>query len=168
MNNTHKDLFECVLDEGEEVIVTYKPVRKVIRNDFFFWFLVIPLLWPVLIFYWPIAFPIYRAWYNKRVYACTDRRIIVRGGIVGVDYKFLDYKDIKASMVKVGIMDKISKTNTGTLEFGSVAAPLGATNASGTRVNPFIFWHIENPHDDHKMIKKLIADALTCTTKTAE
>jgi len=156
MNNDLKHLFDCVLDDSEEVIMTYKPVKKTIRNTIFFWFFILPFLWPMLIFYWPIAFPIYKAWYNKRAYACTDKRIIVRGGIIGVDYKFLDYKDVKASVVKVGFFDKVSKTNTGTIEFGSMAAPLGATNAQGTRINPFIFMHITAPHEDHKAIKKLI------------
>ena len=150
------ELFECVLDDGEKIIKTYRPVRKTIRQRWWFWLYIVPLFWPALIITWPIMFPIYRAWLNKRAYACTNKRIIVRGGIIGIDYKFLDYKEVKATIIKVGFFDKVAGKNTGTLEFGSMAAPLGATNSNGLRTNPFIFFAIESPHDELKKIKTLI------------
>ncbi|MCL2755571.1 MAG: hypothetical protein FWE45_00785 [Firmicutes bacterium] len=149
--------FEHILDDGEEIVKTFKPNRRATANSFFFFFWAIPLLWPILIISFPIMYPIYRAYYNKRVYAYTNKRILVRGGIIGTDYKSLDLPSVNATLVHVGFIDKISKKNTGTLEFGSPANPIGMTNSNGMKVNPFIFNHIENPYDEHKIVKQYIA-----------
>ncbi len=42
-------------------------------------------------------------------YAFTDRRIILRSGIVGVDFKNIYYTDISSVNLKVGLTDKICK-----------------------------------------------------------
>jgi len=149
-------LFDNVLERGEEIVRTYKPNRKALRTSVFFWFIVIPLLWPILILGFPIIFPVYRAYYNKRAYAVTDRRILVRGGIIGVDYKSLKISSINATTVRVGIYDKIARQNTGTVEFGSPSTPLGATNASGMRLNPFVFGFITNPYEELREIEEHI------------
>ena len=154
-----KDLFVNVLDDDEKILKAYKPVRKTVRNSFFFFLMVIPLCWPFLILCFPIFYPIYRVSYTKSAYVCTNKRIIVRGGIVGVDYKFLEYKSINATTVHVGIIDKVSKTNTGTIMFGSPSTPLGATDANGIRTNPFVFGCIEDPYEEHKKIKQIISGA---------
>ena len=96
---------------------------------------------------------------SKRAYAVTNKRIIVRGGYVGVDYKFLEFKSINATTVRVGIIDKVSKTNTGSLEFGSPANPIGMRDSSGMKFNPFEFLYIENPYEEHKKIKQIISKA---------
>lgn len=42
-------------------------------------------------------------------YAFTNRRIIVRSGIIGIDFKNVYYTDVKAVNLRVGIVDKILK-----------------------------------------------------------
>lgn len=42
-------------------------------------------------------------------YAFTDRRIIVRSGVIGIDFKFFYYDKIESVVAKVGITDKICK-----------------------------------------------------------
>jgi len=149
-------LFDNILEKGEVVLRTYKPDRKTLRTEWFFWWLVIPLMWPFLILCLPVLIPVFRAYYNKRAYAVTDRRILVRGGIIGIDYKSLKITAINATTSRVGLMDKIAKQNTGTIEFGSPATPLGATNASGVRINPFVFGRIVNPYEELREIEEHI------------
>ncbi len=43
-------------------------------------------------------------------YAFTDRRIIVKSGIIGIDFKNIFYADIGSVNLRVGIIDKICKT----------------------------------------------------------
>jgi len=154
-----KELFTNVLENDEKILKTYKPVRKAVRNSFFFFLIVIPLCWPFLILGFPIIYPVYRVYYTKQAYACTNKRIIVRGGIIGTDYKFLEYKSINATTVDVGIIDKVSKNNTGTITFGSPATPIGMRDASGQKTNPFVFGYIEDPYEEHKKIKQIISGA---------
>ena len=42
-------------------------------------------------------------------YAFTNRRIIVRSGIIGIDFKNVFYTDVEAVNLKVGIVDKMLK-----------------------------------------------------------
>lgn len=42
-------------------------------------------------------------------YALTDKRIIARSGVVGVDFKYIHYSEVQSVNVKVGLIDKIFK-----------------------------------------------------------
>ncbi len=42
-------------------------------------------------------------------YAITDKRIIIRSGLVGVDFKFIYHTEVDSVNVKVGLTDKICK-----------------------------------------------------------
>ena len=45
--------------------------------------------------------------YKNVDYAITDKRIIVRSGVIGVDFKYISYPEINSVNVKVGILDRI-------------------------------------------------------------
>ena len=151
-----ENVFSNILEKDEKIIKAYRPNRKTVWTAVFFWMIVIPLFWPILILGFPIIYPIYRLYLSKRAYAITDRRILVRGGIIGVDYKALGLESVNASVVNVGINDKVARRNTGTLEFGSPSTPIGMTNAQGGRANPFRFVHVDNPYQEHKEIQEII------------
>ena len=89
--------------------------------------------------------------YKNRYYAYTNKRVIIRGGIIGVDYKSLDMDMIGAIDVTVTVIDKILRSNTGSISFGSVASPMTAAGGS-----IFTFLSIENPYDFYKEIKLVI------------
>lgn len=42
-------------------------------------------------------------------YAFTDKRVIVRSGVIGIDFKFFYYDKIESVVAKVGLTDKICK-----------------------------------------------------------
>lgn len=42
-------------------------------------------------------------------YAITDRRVIVRSGMVGIDFKFINHTEIDSVNVKVSLVDKLCK-----------------------------------------------------------
>lgn len=47
--------------------------------------------------------------YKNISYAFTDKRIIVRSGLIGIDFKYLYYYDIASVEVKVGLFDRMFK-----------------------------------------------------------
>ncbi len=47
--------------------------------------------------------------YKNMEYVFTDKRIIVRSGLIGIDFKSIFYADIKGVNLKVGLADKIFK-----------------------------------------------------------
>ena len=153
-----EQLFQNILEKDEVIIKSYKPNRKTYRTAFFIW-AIIPFTWPLYILCLtiglPIFLPIRTAYYNKRAYCVTNRRIIVRGGIIGVDYKVMSIESMNASVLKVGFVDKVAGQNTGMIEFGSQSTPIGARRGQqGGANNPFIFRHIENPYQEHKAIQE--------------
>ena len=149
--------FDHILEKEEIIIRSYKPNRRTFRNRHLLIY-AIPIFWLFLPFF-PISYFVFRAAFNKAMYVVTNKRILVRGGIIGTDYKFLEFESINATTVHVSFLDKISRTNTGSLEFGSPATPLGMTNQSGVRVNPFRFFHINNSYEEHKFIKEHISNS---------
>lgn len=173
-----ENLFSHVLDEDEKIIKVFKPnkaklfLSSIVLNFMWsFWFLalgVFSILFPdegetinkiyVLI---PIGIYVvlfacimlFTALHYKNVYyAYSNKRVIVRSGIFGVDYKSLDMSMIGATDVYVSLLDKIIKKNTGSLTFGSAASPVGGSNnTSGYRFN-----HIKAPYETCKEIKSYI------------
>lgn len=92
-------------------------------------------------------------YYKNVYYAYTNKRILIRKGIFGVDYKSLDIKMIGASTVTVSLIDKIIRKNTGTINFGSMASPINGT----TSVNNFILSNVVDPYGLYKEIKNHIS-----------
>ncbi|MGI6644160.1 MAG: PH domain-containing protein [Bacilli bacterium] len=88
--------------------------------------------------------------YKKRFYAYTNKRIIVRSGVIGVDYKSLDIVQIGAIEVRVDFLDKLFKSETGTIRFGSMANPIGGQQG----VVPFSFHFVEKPYKIYRTIKE--------------
>ena len=90
-------------------------------------------------------------WYNKTLFAVTNKRILIRTGYIGVDYKGLDYDTIGALTVNVNWLDKLLKKDTGTLSFGSMASPM-----INTANYKFSFLYIKNPYEVYREVKSII------------
>ena len=90
--------------------------------------------------------------YKKTFYAYTNKRVVIRRGIIGVDYKSLDMSMIGAVTVNVTLLDKIVHKNTGTIVFGSMASPMQQNNFM------FRFANITTPYEVYKEIKSVIDD----------
>ncbi len=170
-----EELFSVVLDDDEKIIKTFKPSKskmwfsvllKVVL--FFIWFvglacvtiflpdengyvvdriyLLIPLC--VFVFIIIVSCILIAVYYHNLCYAYTNKRLIVRSGIFGVDYKSLDMGMIGAVNVNVSLLDKMLRKNTGTITFGSMASPIG--------MNQYRFAHVLSPYDTCKEIKSTI------------
>jgi len=91
-------------------------------------------------------------YYKNRYYAYTSKRIIIRSGVIGIDFKSLEFKALTATIVNVTFLDKILGKNTGNLKFGSPSAPVGAFGTG----NPYTFKHLVKPYDTLREIKELM------------
>lgn len=76
-------------------------------------------------------------------YAITDKRIIIRSGMIGIDFKFILYTEIDSVSIKVGLIDKIFKV-------GDIYV-----NAS---VNSGVLWDVENPYGVGSALQKVTTD----------
>lgn len=172
-----ENLFSHILDDDEKIIKVFKPnkgklfLSSIVLNFMWsFWFLMfgiiavlvpeegvtinkIYVLIPIGLYVVIFAFlMLFTALHYKNVYyAYSNKRVIIRSGIFGVDYKSLDMSMIGAIDVYVSLLDKIIKKNTGSLSFGSAASPVGGSGASGYRFN-----HVLMPYETCKEIKSYI------------
>ena len=76
-------------------------------------------------------------------YAITDKRIIIRSGVIGIDFKFINYYEIDSVNVKVGVIDRIFKV-------GDIYV-----NSS---VNSGVLWDIEEPYKIGNALQKVTLD----------
>ncbi len=76
-------------------------------------------------------------------YAITDRRIIIRSGVVGIDFKSLNYVEMEGVNVKVGLIDKLNK--------------VGDIYINATK-NSAVLYDIENPYAISRNLQKIMMD----------
>lgn len=170
--------FNDIIESDEKIVQGYKPVKsKVFASNFLCWFVVLGLfmvvamliLWLdstvamsekiigtsivggifVILFAFVLWFTI--LYYKNTYYVYTNKRIIIRTGIFGVDFHSLDIKNIGASDVTVSLLDKILRKNTGSIKFGSNSSPINGQNTLN-----YGFLHVKNPYQVHKEIKEYI------------
>lgn len=101
--------------------------------------------------------------YKNTFYAVSDKRILVRTGIIGVDFRNLDISFVGSVNININLYDKFIKPNTGTISFGSFAAPIASPNAISVAFN---FQYVDNPYEVYKTVKKLVDEIKK--TKTVE
>lgn len=169
-----EDKFSLILDDDEKIVEILRPNKTKLIFSTVFGCVMLALLFcvPLLLAFvfdepetngalWIIPVAIFAVvvilsivfsilYYNKTYYACTNKRLVVRTGIIGVDYKSLDMKTIGAIDVYVSLFDKILHKNTGSLRFGSMSSPINGQNSV------FNFSHITNPYENYKKIKEYI------------
>lgn len=62
--------------------------------------------------------------YKNIEYVLTDKRIIVRSGIIGIDFKIIYYSEIQSIDVKVGLWDRLFKVGDVIIKTASQTAML--------------------------------------------
>lgn len=76
-------------------------------------------------------------------YMFTDKRIIIKTGVVGIDIENIYYADIEGVNVKVGLVDKILKVGDIYITSGEKAQ---------------VLWDIANPYGIANKLQKMILD----------
>lgn len=165
----NKELFENVLEKDEEIICIKKPNKTKYFWSFgiasFFIALICalsilgiafetPYWWIVLavsLFAFVLSILLFGLYYKNYFFCLTNKKIIVRSGIFGIDYKTLQLDTVGAINVTVTLLDKMVCKNTGTLVFGSMSSPMfNGANGSG---GGYRFAHVEKPYELFKLVK---------------
>ena len=91
--------------------------------------------------------------YGNTRYAYTNKRLMMRSGFWGIDFKTIDYDKIQALEVDVDPIEKL-------LGVGSIQAFSGNTTSRGSRLYD-AFVGIPTPYDVFKHIKEVSVDIKT-------
>lgn len=150
---------EKAINKGEEVIWEGKPrFAPFFIKGFILWIVIasiisLPLIMLLpftqyILFYVTMFFVVvlgkYQDYRNK-YYAVTDKRVMVQSGIIGRDFKIIDFDQFNTAFVNVNFLDKIFKT--------------GSIHIIGNR--SVVFAHINKPYDVFKSFKKTSFDVKT-------
>lgn len=88
-----------------------------------------------------------KRWKNTE-YAITDKRIIIRNGLIGYNYQSVYYTDIANVMLEVGMIDSI-------LKVGDITLLLNAAGAKGGTAS---ILDIKEPQRVYAMLQKTVMD----------
>lgn len=167
--------FEAVKDSDEYIYWTGKPaflpfimsglpflIFGLLWGVFDFFFIMnmtSDMLWFAIPFFAIHAFPFYgsilniiRLWlvHGNTYYAITDKRLMMRSGFWGTDFKAVDYDKIVDLEVSVNPIENM-------LGVGSIRAFSGTTTSKGSRVFDR-YVAVQNPYEVFKKIKEAAAD----------
>ena len=168
--------FEQILDSDEEIQKVYKPNKfkmfsalfmyvlfcwiwiaiftaGIILSDLqdpYTWWISLIVIAALLVFMLLVTWLIFALEYKNTFYAYTNKRIVIRRGVFGVDFKSLDMNMVGAITVNVSLLDKILRRGTGTIIFGSMASPMSNNGMF------FRFAHVTEVYDKYKEIKSVI------------
>ena len=170
------ELFDNVLDKNEQVLRVIKPNKLKLFVYWFlsaFWINVWIAIVAILPFCFEESFPweyylipvgiivlvfivtgiLAEIYYRNNYFAYTNSRILIRSGIIGIDFKSLDMRYVGALNVKVGFVDKVLKQETGTITFGSMSSPMATSKQVG-----YNFSHVEKPYELYKEMKQIVEE----------
>lgn len=167
---------EKVLWEGKPVFLPYivsRCIISVIIGIVMGLLILIPLylegspfvFGPVLVYmfiflFFVVLIPIYNIWAYKHIhYAITNKRVLLQSGIVGRDFKIVDFDQITNAEVAVGLVDLILKKNTGSLAISTASTFI--VQKGNTIPRPYLMIHIQSPYNVFKFFKQVSHDTKT-------
>lgn len=114
----------------------------------YIWFIIVPFFVVHLLPVWMWIGGIVKAvagWKNNE-YVFTEKRIILRSGVVGIDFVNIYYSDIKGVNLSVGLIDRMFK--------------VGDIYISAERQSN-VLWDIPNPYFILQKLQKIVVDIKT-------
>jgi membrane protein YdbS with pleckstrin-like domain len=99
-------------------------------------------------------------------YAITKKRVLIKTGIIGTDFKSIYFDQIQEVLVDVGLIGKIFKVGTIKLDTGKTNTySTGGAKVKGVRVGGRVktkvmytyLRHIDKPYDVYKMVQSSLS-----------
>ena len=89
-----------------------------------------------------------------KVFTITDKRIIIRSGIIGTDYNSIYFPQIRTASVKVDLIDKLFSVGSINIDTGKVETVTGdKQNKTQTAYDKLSY--IEQPYEVYKILEEL-------------
>lgn len=102
----------------------------------------------------------FKRWKNTD-YVVTSRRILLRSGFIGVDYRNIFYKDIKDVNLKVGVIDKMLNVGDIYIQCNPL---IGNFSSGNPTMGGTVIYDIEDPYRTLNIIQKIVLDIQTDMT----
>lgn len=89
-----------------------------------------------------------------KVFTITDKRIIVRSGLIGTDYNSIYFSQIRTLNVRVDLIDKIFSVGTINIDTGKVETAVDSKQTK-TQTAYDKLTYIETPYEVYKILEGL-------------
>jgi uncharacterized membrane protein YdbT with pleckstrin-like domain len=94
-------------------------------------------------------------------YIITNKRVLIRSGIIGTDFKSIYFTEVKSADVNVGLIDKIFSVGTISIDTGkmeTVTTGEGNNRSSRTQTAYDRLIHISNPYEVYKYFQTALTN----------
>lgn len=94
-------------------------------------------------------------------YVITNKRILIKTGIIGTDFNSIYFTEVKTVNVNVGLIDKIFKVGTINIDTGkieTVTTGSGTNTQSRTQTAYDRILHINNPYEVYKYFQSTLTE----------
>jgi len=91
--------------------------------------------------------------HSRTYYAITNKRVIIQTGVIGRDFKMVDFDQITNAEVNVGLFDKIFGGSSGSIIISTAGTFVEGNH--GPMSKPYTLSNIENPYEVFKFFKKV-------------
>lgn len=88
-----------------------------------------------------------------KIYVITDKRVLIKSGLIGTDFNSIYFTEVKTANVNVGLIDKIFSVGTINIDTGkieTVVSGSGDNRQSRTQTVYSKLLHINNPYEVYK------------------
>lgn len=117
-------------------------------KGFNFWLLVAILFFAIIIPFWNN--------YLKEFYA-TNKRLIIKSGIIGTDYKSIYFTEIKTLNLRVDLIEKIFAVGTISIDTGRIET-VTSNNSTNTRTVYDNFSYLDNPYQVYQLLQSSLSN----------
>lgn len=92
-------------------------------------------------------------YYRVTVYVITNKRVIIKSGLIGADMRSIFFEKIKSTFVNVGILGKIFGTGTIMIDSGNITQ-----TKNGTQIAYDKFANIDKPYEVYKILQSHLSN----------
>jgi uncharacterized membrane protein YdbT with pleckstrin-like domain len=89
-------------------------------------------------------------------YVITDKRILIKSGLIGTDFNSIYFTEIKSANVNVGLIDKLLAVGTINVDTGKVASTSDKNGVTSVNTVYDKLLHIDTPYEVYKYFQEAL------------
>jgi uncharacterized membrane protein YdbT with pleckstrin-like domain len=89
-------------------------------------------------------------------YVITDKRVLIKSGLIGTDFNSIYFTEIKSANVNVGLIDKLLSVGTINIDTGKVASTSDKNGITSVNTVYDNLLHIDAPYEVYKYFQETL------------
>lgn len=96
-----------------------------------------------------------------KVYMITNKRLLIKSGLIGTDFNSIYFNQVRSANVKVDLIDKIFGIGTIGIDTGkidTIESGVGENKITKTKTSYDYLYHLDNPYKAYKYFQEALAN----------